>query len=320
MENSNKIVRIKTEHCYEMKVLFDVLKDILTSVDITFLSNSEHSGSSENKQTDNSDTSSSDEDEEEKHKIKEKKETKKVQGGMKIVAVDVRDTLMIYVKLNAENFSDYYVKYKSLTIGLDLRELYKFMKGVDKEGIMTISINKEEQQKIEFHLNNPLKSIDKYYRQKLLDTDDNIKRLPKQTEFEITVMMDTQDFKKICGDLSQFSEYLEIRCSNKEITFSCVGDISDYAQKLKSGENENVKILSLKNDKKTPYVQGIYNLKHLTTFSRCVNLCDDIQLYLRNSYPLFIHYNVGSLGKMYVGFTQVDEKVIKQSLNINKKC
>ena len=290
--NSNKIIRIKTEHSSEIKVLFDVLKEILSEVNISFLGNPEPTKESE-KNGDNSDNDKTD-----GEKLDDKK---KVQGGMKIVAVDDHQTLMIYVKLNSENFVDFYTKYKVFNIGLDLRELHKFMKGVDKDCIMTMSIDKDEQQKIEFHLQNPLKSIDKYYRQKLLDTDDNTKRMPKETEFEMTVLMDTSDFKKICTEMSQFAEHIEIICTSKEIIFKCVGDQSELTMKFKSGENGGVKILSLKNEKKSPIVQGIYNLKHLVTFGRCVNLCNDMQLYLRNSYPLFIHYTVGSLGKMLVG-------------------
>lgn len=308
--NSNKIIRIKTEHSSEIKVLFDVLKEILSEVNISFLGNPEPTKESE-KNGDNSDNDKTD-----GEKLDDKK---KVQGGMKIVAVDDHQTLMIYVKLNSENFVDFYTKYKVFNIGLDLRELHKFMKGVDKDCIMTMSIDKDEQQKIEFHLQNPLKSIDKYYRQKLLDTDDNTKRMPKETEFEMTVLMDTSDFKKICTEMSQFAEHIEIICTSKEIIFKCVGDQSELTMKFKSGENGGVKILSLKNEKKSPIVQGIYNLKHLVTFGRCVNLCNDMQLYLRNSYPLFIHYTVGSLGKMLVGLSPIDDKTIKQNNNYDEK-
>jgi hypothetical protein len=38
-QNLNKIVRIQTEHSAEIKVLFDVLKEILTEATITFLGN-----------------------------------------------------------------------------------------------------------------------------------------------------------------------------------------------------------------------------------------------------------------------------------------
>lgn len=323
--NSNKIIRIKTEHSAEMKVLFDVLKENLTEVNITFLQNPDQNSTSEsNKELKNksdSDSESESDSDESKNNSKnnkiekkdEKQEQKKVQGGMKIVAVDDHQTLMIYVKLNSENFTDYYVKYKAFDIGLDLRELHKFMKGVDKDSVMTMSIDKDEQQKIEFHLQNNIKSNDKYYRQKLLDLDDPTKKMPKETEFEITVLMDTADFKKICTEMSQFAEHIEIVCTSKEIVFKCIGDQSELTMKFKSGENGNggVRILCFKNDKKSPIVQGIYNLKHLVTFGRCVNLCNDMQLYLKNSYPLFIHYSVGSLGKMLVGLSPIDEKIIK---------
>jgi proliferating cell nuclear antigen len=342
--NSSKIVKIKTEHSADIKVLFDVLKESLTEVNISFLRNPDPVSASESnkdsikestkkmlkeekKQSDSDSDSDSDYDEDRNSNEKETKiekkddkvESKKVQGGIKIVAVDDHQTLMIYVKLNSENFVDYYVKYKVFNIGLDLRELHKFMKGVDKDCIMTMSIDKDEQQKIEFHLQNPLKSIDKYYRQKLLDLDDPTKKMPKETEFEITVLMDTADFKKICTEMSQFAEHIEIICTSKDILFRCVGDQSELTMKFKSGENNNgVRILCLKNDKKAPVVQGIYNLKHLVTFGRCVNLCNDMQLYLKNEYPLFIHYSVGGLGKMLVGLSPIDEKIFKGNGNYDK--
>jgi hypothetical protein len=37
-----------------------------------------------------------------------------------------------------------------------------------------------------------------------------------------------------------------------------------------------------------------------------------MQLYLKNDYPLFIHYTIGLLGKMLVGLSPVDEKNIKR--------
>jgi proliferating cell nuclear antigen len=353
--NSDKIVKLTTEHSSEIKTLFDVLKDILTEVNISFLGNPEQStlsegkNSSNNLNSDNKDSGSGSDSESDSgsesdsesgsdsgsesgsesktkpinksnkknpSKLESAPEQKKIQGGIKIVALDDHQTLMIYVKLNSDNFTEYYVKYKVVNIGLDLRELHKFMKGVDKDCMMTMSIDKDDHQKIEFHLQNPLKGIEKYYRQKLLDTDDNTKRMPKETEFEMTVLMDTGEFKKLCSEMSQFAEHIEIICTNKEIIFKCSGDSSDLTMKFKSGDNNKggVKILSLNKDqKKTPIVQGIYNLKHLVTFGKCVNLCNDMQLYLRNSYPLFIHYMVGSLGKMLVGLSPIDEKIIKQS-------
>ena len=45
-------------------------------------------------------------------------------------------------------------------------------------------------------------------------------------------------------------------------------------------------------------VQGIFSLKYLVLFTKCTNLCNQIQLYIKNDYPLVIKYAVASLGNI----------------------
>ena len=52
----------------------------------------------------------------------------------------------------------------------------------------------------------------------------------------------------------------------------------------------------VKNQNPEEIVQGVYALKHLVLFSKCTNLCNTIDIYLKNDYPLIIKYNVASLG------------------------
>lgn len=369
--NQNKILRVKTENGYEFKVLVDVLKEILTEANITFIrdssqlefkkpekkqakkevkkkardteplseidkekelkklikkdeseENSDIEEESENgEESENDDESENEEDEndeedcddEEESEGDTKKKQKKNPGGIRIIALDEHQTLMIYVKLSSSSFVEYYTRYSSFNVGLDLRELYKFMKGIDKDSIMTISVDKDDEQKIEFHLQNTVKGTDTHYKQKLMDIDDNAKRIPLETKFEMSVSMDTQEFRKICSEMSQFAEYMEIICTGKEITFKCLGDQNELVKTFKNGENGGVKIYLCSEKKKPTVVQAIYSLKYLLTFGKCVNLCDEMQLYLKNDYPLFIQYSVGNLGKMLVGLTPCDEKSIKQS-------
>jgi proliferating cell nuclear antigen PCNA len=242
----------------------------------------------------------------------DKKKMRKNQGGIRIIASDEHQSLMIYVKLDSSNFVEYFVRYPKVNVGLDLRELYKFMKGIDKDSIMTISVDKDDEQKIEFHLQNPDKGIDTHYKQKMMEIDDISSRIPRETKFEIAVSMDTQDFRKICSEMSQFNEYMEIICTHKEITFKCLGDQNELVKTFKNGESGGVKITCIEGKKKPIVMQAIYSLKYLLTFGKCVNLCNDIQLYLKNDYPLFIHYTVGNLGKMFVALSPCDEKAIKE--------
>ena len=43
-------------------------------------------------------------------------------------------------------------------------------------------------------------------------------------------------------------------------------------------------------------IQGVFSLKYLMLFTKCTNLCNQIQMYIKNDYPLIIQYTVASLG------------------------
>lgn len=264
------------------------------------------------KKSNNDSDSESEEDSDEDDQEEEKKEDKKKStGGIRILAVDEHQTLLIYAKLHANQFVDFYVKPQIHSIGLDLLVLHKFMKTVDRESIMTIQIDKDDEQFITFNLENNLKKNTAFYKQKLLDVDDDPKKLPQDAKFAMSVRMDTSDFRKICQEMSYFSEFVEITCTNKELTFKCQGDSTAYVKTFKNSET-GVTITMQGKSKGLNMVQAIYHLKHLVTFGKCVGLCTEMQLLLKNDFPLFIHYTIGNLGKMIVGLSPVDEKTIKR--------
>ena len=54
----------------------------------------------------------------------------------------------------------------------------------------------------------------------------------------------------------------------------------------------------VKNNNPNDIVQGYFSLKHLVLFTKCTNLCNSIEMYLKNNYPLIISYSVASLGNI----------------------
>lgn len=352
---SNLIVNIVSEHSCDIKTLFDVLGGVLHEVKLDFIKDKDipiekpknivarkksRKSSSDEDDSDDSDDSdddrkkktkknvkkdrkknnnnnkeSSDEDSESEEEEKPKKQSGK--GGIRILALDENQTLMIYIKLNSEHFVTFDVKFDNYSVGLDLTLLQKFLRTVDKDSIMTLSIDKDNEQEIMFSLENNAKQNAAKYTQKILDIDDDAKKLPEETSFELSVAMDTSDFHKICREMSLFADYVEITCTNKEITFKCQGDSNAYAKTFKHSDS-GVRIMCL-NEKKNIIVQAIYELKSLVVFSKCVHLSDEMLLYLKNDWPLFIHYMIGSLGKMLVGLSPVDEKRIKKDKDYDDK-
>ena len=248
------------------------------------------------------------------------KPKKQSNGGIRIIELDEHQTLLIYVKLNASQFYDFYVKYPIYTIGLDLLTFHKFLKTIDKESVLTMHIDKDDEQNIVYNVKNVDKPNSATFTQKLMDLDTGKQTIPSQSDFELMVTMETNDFHKLCREMNQFSDYVEITCTSKEITFKCQGDSTTYMKKF-SNSDKSVQILvsGEKQNKKPVIVQAIYELRYIVYFGKCVNLCTEIQLYLKNDYPLFIHYTIAVLGRMLIGLTPVDEKAIKKDNDYDEK-
>ena len=241
-------------------------------------------------------------------------------GGIRIIELDEHQTLLIYIKLNASSFYDFYVKYPVYSIGLDLLTFHKFLKTIDKESVLTMHIDKNDEQNIVYNVKNVDKPNSATFTQKLMDLDTGKQSIPSQSDFELLVTMETNDFHKLCREMNQFSDYVEITCTSKEITFKCQGDSTTYMKKF-SNSDKSVQILvpNDKGSKKPVIVQAIYELRYIVYFGKCVNLCSEIQLYLKNDYPLFIHYTIAVLGRMLIGLTPVDEKAIKKDNDYDDK-
>jgi len=65
---------------------------------------------------------------------------------------------------------------------------------------------------------------------------------------------------------------------------------------LSESQTAGVKVQKLGSP--TEIVQGVFELKYLTMFTKCTNLCPSIELYLKNDYPLVLRYMVANLGEI----------------------
>ena len=93
---------------------------------------------------------------------------------------------------------------------------------------------------------------------------------------------------------------IEIKSLENQLIFSCNGEFA--SQETSIGET-HTGMSFLKNQNPDGIVQGVFALKHLVLFSKCTNLCNSIEIYLKNDYPLIINYSVASLGAVKLCLT-----------------
>lgn len=213
--------------------------------------------------------------------------------GLKVMAMDSSHTVLVHLKLTANNFEYYHCVNKKI-LGINMINFFKLIKTMGNSDTLTLYIDKDDESTLGIKIENSEKNSITKYNLNLMDLhEDNISIPP--AVFDSVITMPSVDFQKICRDMHNLSDNIEIRSLENQIIFSCKGHFA--SQETIIGET-NSGLSFVKNQNPEEIVQGIFALKHLVLFSKCTNLCSSIELYLKNDYPLIIKYAVASLGEI----------------------
>lgn len=288
-----KIVKIKTEHVSEMRTLFEVLKEILADTTIEFIKQAEEV-----------------EDDTRMDKKKKKKsdsETKPSQfSGMRIMTVSPENTVLICLKLYAHKFIEFVCRPKTHTIGVSLVTLNKMLKSTDNEDDLEMYVDNDDNQSLVLSVSNSEIGRSSEFKLKLMDIDQVSIKLPP-VEPDVMITMDASEFHKLCKDMAQIGQFLEIKCTNSTLIFTCEGRNATRETKY-TANDAGVKIM-FTNPNKQLIIQGVYELKHLNLFAKCASLSNDIQLLMKvQKYPLCITYTVATLGEFIACITPIGEQ------------
>ena len=219
--------------------------------------------------------------------------------GLKIMDMDRSHTLLVHLKLDADKFEKYFCE-KRIVVGLNIMNLFKIIKTIGNNDSLTIYMDSENSDKLTIEIENGDKNRMTTYKLNLMDLDEDGINVP-ETEFDSIITLPSNDFQKIIRDMSNLSEEIEIKSYNQKLIFSCKGDFADQTTII--GEKEDGLVCQSNDPKKI--VQGMFKSKHLALFGKCSNLCNCIEMYMKNNYPLIVSYNVANLGKMKIALAPV---------------
>lgn len=211
--------------------------------------------------------------------------------GIKVMAMDSSHTVLVHLKLNANNFEHYYCEEKKI-LGINMLNFFKLIKTMGNSDTLSLFLERDNDSVLGIKIENSEKNTTTKYSLNLMDLHEENIQIPAAT-FNSVITMPSVDFQKICRDMHNLADNLEIRSTEKQLIFSCKGHFA--SQETSIGET-NSGLSFVKNENPDEIVQGIFALKHLVLFSKCTNLCNSIELYLKNDYPLILKYSVASLG------------------------
>ena len=214
-------------------------------------------------------------------------------NGIKLIAMDSTHSVLIHLKLEAQNF-EYFKCNKPITIGLNMLNLFKLIKTMTNSETLTLFIEKNNENQLGIIIHNSEKNSQTTYKLNLLDIQLDEINIPP-AEFETELTLPSCDFQKIIRDMINIGEDIEITSIGNQLKLVCNGEFAHQETVL--GETNNGLKFSTTQSPELP-IQGVFSLKYLLLFTKCTNLCNQIQFYIKNDYPLVIKYAVASLGSI----------------------
>ena len=215
--------------------------------------------------------------------------------GMKIVAMDSTQVVLVHLKLNADRFETYACE-KKLYVGINMLKLHMLIKTIGNNDVLTLYVSEDDPNNLGIRIENPDKNSRTTFKLAMLDVDP-LTLPPIAMDFETIITMPSVDFQKVIRDMHNLAEYIEISNIENQLMFKCKGDFC--SQQTIIGTDGNQAIQVTKNVARThEIIQGIFSLKYLSMFTKCTNLSSTVELYIKNNYPLVLCYSVASLGSI----------------------
>ena len=201
--------------------------------------------------------------------------------------------------------------------------LRKYIKNVDKEGVMRIHIDADDTQHIVFDV----KSNNSASHQSICEL--RVLNLPSKknrritVEFAMLVRINCQAFHKACKDLLQFSPAVEITCDPSKFVITCKGEQSNHSRIFKVDGENGISIKVMKRDDDEDDVPNIirlqFDLKYINLMYKCSSLCEDMCIYLNTDSVMFLEYGINLMGTMLVGIAPASNKKKDGSDNYDEK-
>merc|ERR1712176_1726682 len=134
---------------------------------------------------------------------------------------------------------------------------------------------------------------------KLMQIESEHMEIPEQ-HYKVSARLPSAEFQKICRDLKEFGETMQIKASKDGIAFSVQGDLGAGNVMLKpreSDKQEDQVTLSVFEP-----VTATFALRYLVNFAKAAPLCGTVELGLGPDAPLLVKFNLEAADNGYMQF------------------
>lgn len=211
--------------------------------------------------------------------------------GVKLLTMDGARCALVYLRLRAESFEEYRCD-GQFEVGVNMSSMFKLLRITGSHDTIAMYMDEDTRNELGIKIFNSDKNSVTDFKLKLLDVDSEEITIP-DVEFDSIITMPSTYFQRLCRDMLNIADTMVIRSQGAQLCLECNGDFARQCTVI--GEADAGMSVNAKTARK---IEGRFSLKYLSLFCKAANLCNTIELFLRESYPLILKYNVASLGEI----------------------
>jgi proliferating cell nuclear antigen len=237
--------------------------------------------------------------------------------GMKIEASNDDETMLVHLKLNADQIEKYVCKEKKI-ITFNMLYFSKIIGTITNNDVLTLYLDEKDESYLGIIIENSEDEKITEHKMNLRDGDNIGYNQIEEPDFPSVINIKLAKLQKICKDMtSLLMNRIEITNTGNELIFSGKGGYSQQRTIFREKHNTNEELINMDDESNCikfieksdndEIIQGFFLLKHFYTFTKCSGLCTHVKMYLRNNFPIIIAYDVGNMGELKLCLVPSDD-------------
>lgn len=231
-------------------------------------------------------------------------------SGVQLQAMDSSHVSLVTLMLKESGFETYRCD-KNLSLGINMSSMNKILKCAGNDDAITLR-SQDEADTVTFVFESKEKDKVSDFQLKLMAIDAESLGIPEQ-EYKAVVTMSSQEFMRICRDLSMLGDTVNISVTKEGVKFSASGDIGAGNILVKQQKSADKDDDSTTIELQEP-VSLNFALRYLTTFSKAASLSEKVKLSMAKDVPLVVEYAIQDMGHIrYYLAPKIDDEAEEET-------
>ncbi|CAL9104338.1 hypothetical protein MUK42_10520 [Musa troglodytarum] len=225
-------------------------------------------------------------------------------SGCSLQAMDSSHVALVALLLRSDGF-DHFRCDRNRSMGMNLNHVAKLLRCAGNDDIITLKAD-DDGDTVTFMFESPKQDKIADFEMKLMDIQSEHLGIP-EAEYQAIVKMPSQEFARICRDLSTIGDSVVISVTKEGVKFSTKGDIGSAnivcRQNTTVDKPEESTIIEMKDP-----VSLTFALRYLISFTKATPLSNTVTVSMSSDLPMVVEYKIADMGYIrYYLAPKIDE-------------